>query len=531
MTGGWRALVAVLALVAGVAIAGAPPARVNGAATPAAAMPQWLDVGGRPSGDAQIALELLQDAATHGLDPRDYDAEPLGAEAARLRAAAPPASDESAAFDSRLSAAMVRYLRELHEGRVDPRTIGFRVAAPDDRHDFAAILRDAVLRHQLAATIASYEPQLDQYGALRRELARYRALAGGPPLELPAPARRAPSVHAGDAFADLAALVRLLVAVGDLPADAVTPANGVYDGALVDGVRRFQSRHGLTADGVLGARTRQAMAVPLSSRVRQIELALERLRWLPHLDPGGFVVVNIPAFRLVAWGPAPEGAPPDRRGGPELTMAVIVGRALDRETPVFGEQMEEVIFRPYWNVPSSIVRGEVLPALRRRPGYLARNDMEIVDGPGDDARAVAVSPHSLALLRDGKLRLRQRPGPANSLGLVKFVFPNDANVYLHGTPAPQLFQSARRDFSHGCVRVEDPVALAEWALAGEGGWDRARIEAAMNGSGQLRVRLRRPRQVILFYVTAIVRADDGSLHFAEDVYGHDARLDHALTRR
>jgi len=181
-------------------------------------------------------------------------------------------------------------------------------------------------------------------------------------------------------------------------------------------------------------------------------------------------------------------------------------------------------------VPTSILRGEILPALDRNPGYLQQHDMEIVSGPGDDARAVPLSAESLSQLQHGRLRVRQRPGSRNSLGLVKFIFPNDVNVYLHATPAPQLFSQSRRDFSHGCVRVEDPVALAEWALKGQEGWNRDRIVAAMNASRPLRVNLVRPIQVILFYITAVVMPEDGSIHFAEDIYGHDAKLDGALGR-
>ncbi len=193
--------------------------------------------------------------------------------------------------------------------------------------------------------------------------------------------------------------------------------------------------------------------------------------------------------------------------------------------------MEYLIFRPYWNVPSSILRGEILPALRREPDYLQRHDMEIVSGAGDDARAVPLTEESLAQLQQGRLRVRQRPGPKNSLGLVKFIFPNDVNVYLHDTPAVDLFSRSRRDFSHGCVRVQDPVALAEWALKGQDEWDRDRILAAMNARRPQQVNLKRPIQVILFYVTATVMPDDGSIHFAEDIYGQDTKLDRALGRR
>ena len=166
----------------------------------------------------------------------------------------------------------------------------------------------------------------------------------------------------------------------------------------------------------------------------------------------------------------------------------------------------------------------------RDPRYFERQNMEIVDGAGDDARPVDVTAQSVAQLRHGQLRVRQRPGPANALGLVKFVFPNEENVYLHATPAPQLFARSRRDFSHGCVRVEDAVALAEWVLAARGGWTREGILAAMNGTEPMRVDLEQPIQVILFYITAAIMPEDGSVHFARDIYGHDATLDRALVR-
>jgi murein L,D-transpeptidase YcbB/YkuD len=187
-----------------------------------------------------------------------------------------------------------------------------------------------------------------------------------------------------------------------------------------------------------------------------------------------------------------------------------------------------LIFRPYWNVPPSIVRNEILPALRRDPGYLQRHDMEIVRGPGDDARTVAPVAENVALLGQGALRLRQRPGPANSLGLVKFVFPNDANVYMHDTPSRQLFARSRRDLSHGCIGLEDPIALAQWALKDQPEWSRERIVATMQGAKTVRVNLTRPVKVVLFYVTATVHPGDGTVRFTEDIYGHDAALDRAL---
>jgi murein L,D-transpeptidase YcbB/YkuD len=483
--------------------------------------PLWVDALGRPRAVAREAVALLASAAADGLDPEDYGAGACARQAAGLEGNPPSPAPEVAAFEVALSAGVLRYLQELHEGRVDPRAIGFKMTIPADHHDFAALLRAAVAGGRLAATVEELTPPVAIYGGLRKALARYRELARDPGLGGLEPTGT--TVHPGEPYARAAELRRLLVAVGDLAADSAEPLEpATYGGALVEGVRRFQRRHGLEPDGVLGKATQAALEVPLASRVRQLELALERLRWLPHLSAGRFLTVNIPAFRLLAWGPAP------RPEAPSLTMAVIVGRALDRETPVFVEQMTEVIFRPYWNVPLSIARGEILPALARDPSYLRRHDMEIVAGPGDDARPVNATAANAALVRQGKLRIRQRPGPANSLGLVKFVFPNDSNVYLHGTPAPQLFARARRDFSHGCVRVEDPVALAEWALADEEGWTRERILEAMDGERSRHVELRRPIQVLLFYVTAVVSSEDGAVRFVADVYGHDARLDRAL---
>jgi murein L,D-transpeptidase YcbB/YkuD len=292
----------------------------------------------------------------------------------------------------------------------------------------------------------------------------------------------------------------------------------------VEGVRRFQIRHGLEPDGILGKGTQAALRVPLTWRVRQIELALERLRWLPDLGDERLLAINIPMFRLWAW----DLTPPN--DAPSLAMDVIVGRALSTQTPVFDEEMREVIFRPYWNVPRSILRNEILPLLERDPDYLRRQNMEIVRGAGDNAQPVQATAENLVLLRKGALRLRQRPGPNNALGLVKFVFPNEENVYMHGTPAQALFSRSRRDFSHGCVRVEDPVALAEWALKERPEWTRDRIVSAMAGTQSFHVSLPRPIQVILFYTTAVVMPEDGTIHFADDIYRHDARLDRVLAR-
>jgi L,D-transpeptidase YcbB len=487
-------------------------------------LPLWIDASGLLGLGAGDALTILRGAADDGLEPADYAVGQLDRLVSKLRAP-PPSMADLASFDVALSASMLRYFHRLHAGRVDPRTIGLHLTVPADQRDFAALLQSAAAEHRMSETVAELRPQLAQYRALRTTLQQYRLIArevDSPPMALPQVAH---VVHPGEPYTGIDALQRRLIVLGDLPAGTVAATgSSVYGGALVDGVKRFQRRHGLAQDGIIGLSTDIALRIPIATRVRQIELALERLRWLPHLGEQRLLAINIAMFRLWVW----DAIPPD--GEPLFGMDVIVGRALRTQTPVFVEQLQELIFRPYWNVPSSIVRHEILPRLDRDPEYLRREQMEIVRGPGDDARVVADTPENLARLRQGTLRLRQRPGPHNALGLVKFVFPNTENVYMHGTPAQALFSRSRRDFSHGCVRVENPIALAAWALNELPEWTRDRIVSAMNGTQSLHVPLPRPIQVVLFYTTAAVMPDDGTIHFAEDIYLHDAVLDRALAR-
>jgi murein L,D-transpeptidase YcbB/YkuD len=484
-------------------------------------VPLWVDATGRASRNALDALMLLNSAAADGLDPAAYGAGRLDRQGATLAATTP--AQDVAAFDVGLSLVTLRYFRHLHLGRVDPQMIGFKSGVSADQHDFVKLLRSALTDQRIAETAAELMPPLVQYPALRAMLARYRSLSADTTLESPASDG---TVRPGDQYAGLEALRRRLVAFGDLPAGTPAPAEAaIYEGTLVEAIKRFQIRHGLEADGVFGKATQAALRVPLAWRVRQIELALERLRWLPDFGDHRFIALNIPMFNLWGW----DSIPPS--GAPSFGMRAIVGRALDTQTPVLVHEMRYVIFRPYWNVPRSILRNEILPILERDLDYLRRQDMEIVRGPGDAALPVSATAENVALLRQGLLCLRQRPGQRNALGPVKFVFPNDENVYLHGTPAQDLFSRTRRDFSHGCVRVEDPVSLAEWVLKDQPEWTRDRILAAMSGTQPRRVNLARPIQVILFYITAVVMPEDGTIRFAEDIYGHDAILDRALARQ
>jgi murein L,D-transpeptidase YcbB/YkuD len=499
-----------------------PTERESLAAVYAESVPIWVDSAFHATKSAREALDVLQDAAAEGLDPQDYDAPALQAQVQRLTESGKTAA-EVAVFDATLSRGLLRYLRHFHRGRVNPRDFGFQMTLPEDPHDYVALVREAASAGKVRDVVASVQPPLVQYRALRAMLPKYRALAlvDGTTLPKLPPAPKT-AVKPGGTTAGLDILRTRLIAIGDLPENAAPVDPMRYEGQIVEGVKRFQARHGYEDDGVLGKSTWAALNVPLSWRLRQIELAMERMRWLPHLGERAFVAVNIPMFHLWAWDKVPE------TGAPDFGMGVIVGKALDTRTPVFLEEMRYLIFQPYWNVPKSILLDEVLPLIRRKPNYLASQGMEIVDGQSDDAKRVEPDEDNLELLEKGKLRLRQRPGPKNALGQVKFMFPNDENVYLHSTPAPELFGRARRDFSHGCVRVEDPVKLAEWALKDQPEWTREKIIAAMNGKPSQRVQLTKPIRVVMYYVTATVIPDENAIHFADDIYKHDPPLDRAL---
>jgi murein L,D-transpeptidase YcbB/YkuD len=215
-----------------------------------------------------------------------------------------------------------------------------------------------------------------------------------------------------------------------------------------------------------------------------------------------------------------------------LQMAVIVGQTNpSKRTPIFVGNLKYVVFRPYWDVPRSITLHEILPALRAHPDYLQRNNFEIVRGEGDDSPIVKPTPEAFTALAAGQLRVRQRPGDDNALGLIKFLFPNSHNVYMHSTPARQLFLASKRAFSHGCIRVSDPVALANYVLQKTPTpWDESRIVAAMHDDKSLRVELSESIPVLILYGTAMA-TEDGQVQFFDDIYGHDRKLEALLSLR
>jgi murein L,D-transpeptidase YcbB/YkuD len=493
---------------------------------PAAEALRWFE-GGRPGAQAQQAVDLLAAAASHGLDPSDYEAAALRQALARAHEGPPPDAASAARLDQALTTAMRRYLGDLHDGRVDPRTIHHDFdAGRRQPFDAARVLADALRARRLDDAVQMATPPLPLYGELREVLARYRALVDDPAWRtrlppLPKTARGVPKLEPGQGWSGVALLADRLVALGDLPALAAAPAPARYEGLLVDGVKGFQQRHGLAVDGVIGAATLAQLEVPPAARVRQIELMLERLRWTPLLKGPRTIVVNIPEFVLRAYEVQGERIVVRRE------MKVIVGKAYDKRTPVFDEDMRYIEFSPYWNVPPSIARDETVPRLRRDPSYFDREGFEFV---GRDGRvSTTLTPQALDAVLAGEMRIRQRPGERNALGDIKFVFPNHAHIYLHHTPSVRLFERQRRDFSHGCIRVERPVALATFVLQGMPEWTEERIREAMSAGRSSTLRLAEPVPVVIAYGTTMV--EGGRPYFFDDVYGLDRVLDDALRQR
>ncbi len=481
--------------------------------------PTWLE-NGRPTPQAAEAVSLLERAPEKGLSSADYDTSRLAVQLADLWVAPSASSAELTSFDVELTAAMLRYTTDLAHGRINPRSLYLDLETDSRNVDVVTVLQQGIEQNQLTAATESVEPQLPLYSALKRSLAQYRRLAADAALPLvPTPSGK---VEPGSIFAGLSQLQARLIAFGDLDPAAASRAYGDrYEGEVVSAVKSFQERHGLIHDGVLGVATIAELNRPLAERVQQIEMGIERIRWLPDAPRERFLVINIPRFKLLAF----DGAVGTDR--PRMEMDVIVGSAGRTPTPVFADQMEYVDFSPYWNVPRSITVKELLPKLQKDPGYLARQGMEIV---GIAGATTAVDAASLGALERGTVRLRQRPGAKNALGGVKFMFPNRYDVYLHSTPAQELFSRTRRDFSHGCIRVEDPAALAQFVLFDQPEWDAERIRKSMSLPAPLRVNLEQPMPILIFYTTAVVDAQ-GRTHFLPDIYGHDKKLAEALAKR
>lgn len=482
--------------------------------------PLWLH-GDTLTPQARALLAVLADAASFGLNATDFDAGRLPAQATYLVSPAYRAS-----FEVAMSANAMRFVRAIHEGRVAPAAVHATLRVPRDRLDVTTAVRAIAVAEQVLDAVRAHEPTLVHYARVKESLARFRALAAESALTQLPPLPAARAVREGERWEGTPQLMRLLTALGDAPIDHSPSAMKDTERltpARTEALRRFQRRSGLEADGVLGRATWATLTRPVAHKVRALELTLERMRWLPPAFDTPPLIVNVPAFRLYAFdGVRDEEAE-------LLRMDVVVGRARDTRTPLFTDTLTTISFSPYWDVPASILRQEILPAARRSATYLARNQYEAVRGERDDSPVLGSGAAALAALEAGTARVRQRPGAHNALGRVKFLFPNEFNVYMHDTPAQGVFARARRDASHGCIRLADPVGLAKLLLADQPEWTDAQIADAMSRDKPLYVQLTRPRPVFILYATAMA-TQDGETRFYPDIYGFDDQLSRHLAR-
>ena len=488
----------------------------------------WVD--NHKATDQAIALAtLFATSASKGLNPQDYDA-PLWP--ARLHLLADANDQQVALFDTAMTVAAMRYVSDLHIGRVNPSHFSFGVNVQTKKYDLANFLvQQVVAAKSMDDALKGVEPDSARYRETVKALVLYQQMAkqtaADPPLPMPGK-----PLSPGAAYADAGALTTRLQLLGDMPKDAGVAGSGIpacgnlslacgdtrYTQALAEGVKSFQSRHSLPGDGRLTPQTVAALNVPLDTRVHQLEDTLERMRWLAPEYQAAPVQVNIPEFVLRVFGDDHTLA---------FQMRVVVGQSSeqDHQTPVLVQEMRYIVLRPFWVVTPTIIKQEIVPHVEADKDYIEAKNFQVVDRIGRP-----VEHWTAEGLEKNLYMVREKPGPQNSLGLVKFMFPNKLNIYLHSTPAIQLFTRSKRDFSHGCVRIQDPEKLAAWVLRDKPEWTPDKLHDAMeNGQDNKTVLLSHPIPVLISYDTARV-GEDGKVYFFADIYGYDKDMEDVLAK-
>ena len=452
---------------------------VSGFYTARGYQPAWTGPAGlNPSGES--VMRALARADEDGLNPEDY------VPSALARLAAQRTTESTANLEVLLSLVVVRFARDVGWGITVPSEVDRANSYEVRPFDAGAVLGDVAAAPDPGEALRQYAPPSFVYGLVKRALADLRSRRAQSGWTQ---ATEGPTLRKGDRGPRVAELRAILMERGDLPQG---PKDDAFDDTLIDGVKHFQDRHGLDADGIYGRKMMAELSVPLSTRIEQVRLGLERLRWLPRTSTGRRIAVNIADFKAYVFD--------DDRV--TFETRAVVGK-LFHATPMFAGRMTYIVVNPYWNVPVSIMRSELIPKAKTDPEYLERNHFEY-DGTS----------------------MRQRPGPWNSLGRFKFMFPNPHNIYLHDTPARTLFNESDRAFSHGCVRLEKPAELAELLLADQG-WTAQRIQSAVDTGRETVVNLEKPIPVYISYITAFL-GPDGLMHYRRDVYGRDKKLIAAL---
>jgi len=467
--------------------------------------PAW-DIESVRSRQAWQLIDVLRAADTHGLKPNDYEvyaiARDLGGDIASAQFAAK--------LDIRLTTAYLTYARHMLRGRVTPADMPRNWEVDLRYRNLVTLLDSALANENIAQSLQTLVPPHQDYEHLRTALKRYRDIRNsGDFVQIPSGAL----LRRGDIDSRIRLLKQRLISSGDL-VPQTNDKSKLFDEVLEQALRRFQRRHGLEVDGILGPKTLQALNVSLASRIRQIELNLERLRWLPQDLGDRHIRINIAAYEL--------GVVEKRNR--IMSMRVIVGERF-HQTPIFSRDMTYIAFSPYWNIPASIAINEMLPKIKNDPEYFKRENILVYAGWNDKERKVDPQDidWSQYSLKEFPFHLRQQPGPSNALGLVKFMLPNPYAIYLHDTPARQLFTRSARSFSHGCIRLEKPFVLAKYLLRNLPEWGEERRTLVAASGVETNVQLPKPIPVHLMYLTAWADSN-GRVHFRDDVYERDIEL-------
>ncbi|KPK72858.1 hypothetical protein AMJ87_03570 [candidate division WOR_3 bacterium SM23_60] len=475
-------------------------------------MPVWSNDKGILVERVDELLRAIRDAYREGLTPADYHLARIETTLQEVRenqAQRKPYNPARLAdLDLLLTDAFLVYGAHLLAGRVDPETIDAQWRAYRREADLGQILQKALDSNNIQQSLTNLLPSQPGYARLREKLALYRAIAArGGWLSIP----YGPKLRKGDEDERIVLLRKRLAAVGDI-ALAKVENEAFFDEPLDTALRQFQKRHGLTADGVLGQTTLVALNIPAEQRVRQILVNMERWRWLPQ-DLGRIhIIVNIANYELDVVENSNE----------VLTTRVIVGKPY-RRTPVFSDKMTYLVINPHWYVPHNIAVKDILPNVKKDPAYLTNNNIKLFAGQGTNEINPLSIDWSQVTESNFKYSLRQDPGVSNALGRMKFMFPNKYNVYIHDTPAKELFKKTERGFSSGCIRIERPIDLAEYVLREDPRWTKDKIIAAINKGEEQTVRLPNAIPVHLLYWTAWTD-NDGNLQLRNDIYDRDSVL-------
>lgn len=474
--------------------------------------PLWTSKG-EVLPQANTFISLIEGAETEGLRPSDYHLNDIKATLGKIQTSSGSVGPNILArFDLLLTDAFILYVSHLLDGRVEPQGVDLSWIKNPDKLDFNRIRELGLGSGQFQRYISDYENPL--YRRMRSALVNYKIIQanGGWPIVPPGP-----KIERGHRGQRVRLLRERLIATGDL-GDQPKTKGDIYDKNIEIGVRKFQRRHGLTEDGVVGPYTLTELNVTVQERIEQIKINMERYRWMPRDMGPRYIELNIPDFHLDII----------ENGKIMLTMPVVVGKPY-WNTPLFSANMTYIILNPYWNIPRSIALEETLPKIREDPEYLSKRDIRVFQGWTDGSGEIDPSTIDWSAVNNMNLkyRFRQNPGPSNPLGHIKFMLPNEYNVYLHDTSQKNLFKKQRRDFSHGCIRVENPLGLAEYVLSTEPGWTREKIEAEIRKGKSQSIILPEPIPVYLVYFTAWVD-DQGDIQFRHDLYGRDKDLYNAL---